>query len=99
MSDAEDLYEMVHPRPGSLDYLKLVLVTCGMVTVTSLASWAANNAVGVPSLLAPAIPTATFVALIDRANLPTIQEGGHSRTFLAGVGGMLYAAGALSAGA
>lgn len=99
MSDAENLYEMVHPRPRTLDYLKLVLLTGGIVTVTCLASWAMGNSVGAPLLFAPVIPTATLVALLARADLPAIPEGGRSRVFLAGVATMLYAAGLLNVSA
>lgn len=99
MSDAEDLYEMVQPRPRKLDYLKLVLLTGGAVTVTCLTSWAATKTIGAPPLLAPAVPTATFVALLDRADLPAIAGGGRSRTFLASVAAILYAAGMLNANA
>lgn len=97
MSRVENVYELVHPRPRTLDYLKLALFTGGMVTMTCLASWAANNAVGVPVLLTPVIPTATFVSLLARTDLPAIPDGGRSRVFLTCVATVLYAAGALNA--
>lgn len=99
MSHAEDVYELVHPRPRPVDYLKLVLLTAGMVSVTCLTSWAARNAVGVPVLLAPVLPTATFIALLTRTDLPAIPEGGKSRVFLTSVAAMLYAGGVLNASA
>lgn len=99
MKDTEDLYALVHPCHRPLDYLKLMLLTGGLVTVTCLASWTASNAVGTPVLLAPVLPTATFIALLTRTDLPAIPEGGKSRVFLTSVAAMLYAGGVLNASA
>lgn len=99
MNDAEHVHELVHPRPRMVDYLKLMLLGVGTVTVVCLASWAMRNAFGASAVLAPVIPTATFVALLDRVDLPAIPEGGRCHAFLAGVAGILYAAGSLSGSA
>lgn len=99
MNDAERVHEMVHPRPGMVDYLKLALLTAGTVTVASLATWAARTAVGIPPLLAPVLPAVTFVALLSRADMPGIREGAHSRVFLMSTTAMLYLIGVLNGSA
>lgn len=98
-SDDDDaLARLIYPRPRPTDYLHLVLITGGMVTVTAFASYAVKLTLDTPLLVAPLLPTAAFVALVNRSDLPAIPEGSRRSTVALTVA-LLFTAGLLNASA